>query len=124
MEGREFILLDSLWTTFSADPKTFPLADKEYYAKQYARPGRMRAGFAWFAAFPQDAADNREFVKTKLKMPVLAMGGERSLGTPLVATMKEAADSVEGVVVKGCGHWMTEECPTQTIEALQNFLKD
>jgi pimeloyl-ACP methyl ester carboxylesterase len=122
--GRELIHLDAVWTPFSADPKTFPMEDKKYYAKQYARPGRMRAGFAWFSAMPQDAKDNRELVKTKLKMPVLAMGGDHSLGGPLIETMKAAAENVQGVVVKDCGHWMTEECPKPTLEALRSFLKD
>ena len=39
----------------------------------------MHSGFAQFAAFDQDAIDNKEFMaKGKLKMPVLAVGGEKS----------------------------------------------
>ena len=43
-------------------------------------PVGMRAGFAQFAAFSQDAKDNKVFEQTKLTMPVMAVGGEKSFG--------------------------------------------
>ena len=39
--------------------------------RAYAQPGGMRAGFAQFAAFSTDAADNKVFEQVKLTMPVL-----------------------------------------------------
>jgi pimeloyl-ACP methyl ester carboxylesterase len=122
VKGREYIYFDALWSGFSANPKTFPEADKKQYASEYARPGRMQAGFAWFKAFPADALTNKELAKTKLKMPVLALGGEKANGQGLVDTMKAAAENVQPVIVANCGHWMMEECPTQTLEALDAFL--
>ena len=80
--GRERIYLDRFWNEFSADPKSFGEAAREHYAKLYAQPGAMHAGFSQFAAFDQDAIDNMVFVaKGKLTMPVLAIGGEKSFGT-------------------------------------------
>ena len=60
--GRERIYLDRFWNEFSADPKAFSEISREHYAKLYAQPGAMHAGFAQFAAFDQDAIDNRGFV--------------------------------------------------------------
>lgn len=122
VKGRERIYLDALWVGFSADPKTFPEADKQKYTAEYARPGRIKAGFSYFKSFPQDAINNKEFVKTKLKMPVLALGGEKANGKGLVDTMKVASDSVQEMVVANCGHWMMEECPTETLKSLDAFL--
>jgi pimeloyl-ACP methyl ester carboxylesterase len=122
VKGREYIFLDSLWTGFSARPHSFPEDQKRYYVSQYARPGRMKAGFAYFENMPKDARDNREFVKTKLSMPVLSIGGEKSLGQALSDTMKIAAESLEEKIVMGCGHWMLEECPKETIQTVENFL--
>jgi hypothetical protein len=71
--GRERIYLDRFWNEFSADPKKFSEASREHYAKLYARPGAIHAGFAQFAAFDQDARDNQALLaRGKLKMPVLA----------------------------------------------------
>ncbi len=53
--GRERIYLDRFWNEFSADPSRFSEAAREHYAKLYALPGAMHAGFAQFAAFDQDA---------------------------------------------------------------------
>jgi hypothetical protein len=62
-------------------------ASREHYARLYAQPGAMHAGFNQFAAFDQDAIDNKAFVaQGKLTMPVLAVGGEKSFGaTPTCA---------------------------------------
>jgi pimeloyl-ACP methyl ester carboxylesterase len=55
--GRERIYLDRFWNEFSAEPKRFGEVSRQHYAKLYARPGAMRAGFLQFAAFDQDAID-------------------------------------------------------------------
>src|ERR1700736_1765900 len=79
--GRERIYLDRFWNEFSADPKNFPEASRVHYAKLYAQPGAMHAGFEQFKAFDQDATDDKAFLaKGKLTMPVLAVGGEKSFG--------------------------------------------
>lgn len=121
-KGRERVLLDGVWEVFAAKPHSISEADKKYYTAQYARPGRIRAAFGWFKAMPQDAKDNKELSKKKLTMPVLALGGEKSLGQALFDTMKEAAVSPQGHIVQGCGHWMLEECYGETIKTLDQFL--
>src|SRR3954464_8885291 len=57
--GRERIYLDRFWNELSRDPKRFDEAKRQHYAALYAQPGAMRAGFAQFLAFSQDATDNR-----------------------------------------------------------------
>ena len=60
--------------------------------------------------------------QTKLVMPVLSIGGDKSLGEPLAEQMKLVATDVTVVIVKNSGHWILEEQPKQTTEALINFL--
>ena len=123
VQGREKIFLDALWTGFSADPKTFPDAKKNYFAKQYAQPGRMKAGFEYFRTFPEDAIDNRKFAATPLPMPVLVIGGEKAMGVPLAATMKVVSPKSQAVVLVNTGHWLMEENPKAAIDAMESFLK-
>jgi len=122
VKGRERIFFDSLWEGFSANPHTFPEEHKKYYLAQYTRAGHMHAGFAWFKALPQDALDNQKLARSPLPMPVLALGGEKSMGPSLALTMKGVSRSVKERVVHDCGHWMLEECPAETIAALADFL--
>ncbi|HTC25084.1 MAG TPA: alpha/beta hydrolase, partial [Gemmatimonadales bacterium] len=122
--GRERIYLDRFWNEFSADPKKFSEASREHYARLYARPGAMHAGFEQFKAFDQDAIDDKAFVaQGKLTMPVLALGGEKSFGPMMATVMRAAATSVTEGVVPQSGHWIMEENPTATIKLVTDFLK-
>lgn len=121
--GRERIYLDRFWNEFSADPKRFGEASREHYAKLYAQPGAMHAGFNQFAAFDQDAIDNKVFVaKGKLTMPVLAIGGGASFGATQAVVMRAAATDVTEQIIPDSGHWLMEEQPAATVAAIRAFL--
>lgn len=121
--GRERIYFEHFWNDFAADPKkSIPEADRVHYAKAYARPGHMAAGFEVFRAFEQDAADFANFSKTPLPMPMLVLTGEKASGETLITQAKLAASKVDGVVIKGSGHWLMEEAPDQVIPKLVEFL--
>jgi pimeloyl-ACP methyl ester carboxylesterase len=120
--GRERIYLDRFWNEFAGDPSKVDEEIRQHYAKLYARPGNMRAAFAQFRSIRQDAADNEASMATRLTMPVLAVGGEKSFGANEAIVMRNAADNVTEVVVPGAGHWLMEEAPTQTTAAIRNFL--
>ena len=123
VQGRERIYFEHYWNNFAADKtRSLPEADRKAYAAAYARPGRMRAGWAYFIAFPQTAQDFAQLSQTKLTMPVLVIGGEKSLGIPLGEETKLVADNVTVVVIKNAGHWVLEERPKETTDALQKFL--
>ena len=121
--GRERIYLDRFWNEFSADPKNFPEASRAHYAKLYAQPGAMHAGFEQFKAFDQDAIDDKAFLaKGKLTMPVLAVGGEKSFGPTMAVVMRATATNVQEAIVPNSGHWVMEENPAATIALVTAFL--
>jgi pimeloyl-ACP methyl ester carboxylesterase len=121
--GRERIYLDRFWNEFSATPARFGEVAREHYAKLYALPGAMHSGFMQFAAFDQDAIDNREFMaRGKLAMPVFAVGGEKSFGKAMADIMRHAASDVREGVIPDSGHWIMEENPTATIAVVRGFL--
>jgi pimeloyl-ACP methyl ester carboxylesterase len=121
--GRERIYLDRFWNDFAASRTAFPEAARVHYANLYAAPGRMHAGFAQFAAFDQDAIDNRALVaRGSLQMPVLAIGGDHSLGAAMAMIMRTAASNVTEMVVPNSGHWLMEEQPGATVDAIAKFL--
>jgi pimeloyl-ACP methyl ester carboxylesterase len=121
--GRERIYLDRFWNEFSATPAAFSEPARAHYAALYAQPGAMHAGFAQFAAFDQDAIDNKAFLaQGKLSAPVLALGGEKSFGLTMAEVMRFTAENVRGAVVPGSGHWIMEENPRATVALVRNFL--
>jgi pimeloyl-ACP methyl ester carboxylesterase len=123
VKGRERTYFDYFWNDFAADKDhSIPEADRQAYAAAYARPGRMHAGWAYFVSFQQAAKDFAQLSRTKLSMPVLAIGGDKSLGEALGQQVKLVATNVTVIVLKNTGHWVLEERPKETTEALQNFL--
>jgi pimeloyl-ACP methyl ester carboxylesterase len=123
VKGRERTYFEHFWNDFAADPNhSVPEADRRVYAKSYAKPGGMRAGFEYFKAFSQDAKDFEQFSNTKLSMPVLVLTGEKASGTFLIEQARLVAIDVRGVVVPGSGHWLMEEAPQSVIPAIIEFL--
>jgi pimeloyl-ACP methyl ester carboxylesterase len=123
VRGRERIYFEHFWNNFAADKShSLPEADRVAYAEAYARPGRMHAGWEYFVSFQQAAKDFAELSKTKLTMPVLAIGGEKANGAVLGEQMKLVATNATMVVLKDCGHWVMEEKPKEATDALVKFL--
>jgi pimeloyl-ACP methyl ester carboxylesterase len=81
----------------------------------------MRAGFEVFRAFEQDAKDFAGFATRKLTMPMLVLTGEKASGEFLIAQGRLVAGNVEGVVVKGAGHWLIDEAREQVVPRLIAF---
>lgn len=123
MKGRERIYFEHYWNDFAADKtRSIPEADRVLYTAAYSRPGRIRAGWAYFVAFPQTARDFALLSQTKLNMPVLAIGGAKANGELLGRQMKLVATDTTVLVLKNTGHWLMEEQPQQTMDALLKFL--
>jgi pimeloyl-ACP methyl ester carboxylesterase len=123
VKGRERTYFEHFWNDFAADrTRSIPRADRAAYAAAYARPGRMRAGWAYFVSFRQAADDFARLSKTKLTMPVLAIGGEKANGEVLGQQMKLVASDATTVVLEDAGHWVLEEKPEETTDALLKFL--
>lgn len=123
VRGRERTYFEHFWNDFAADKmRSVPEADRRTYTAAYARPGRMRAGWAYFVSFQRAAKDFAQLSHTKLTIPVLVIGGEKSMGELLAQQMKRVASDVTVVVLKDTGHWVLEERPMETTEALVKFL--
>jgi len=122
VKGRERIYFEHFWNDFAANPKkSVSEADRRFYTKAFAQPGAMKAGFEVFRAFDQDAKDFAALAKTKLTMPMLVLTGEKASGEFLIQQARMVANNVEGVVVKGSGHWLMDEARDQVVPKLVAF---
>ncbi|MGD0823885.1 MAG: alpha/beta hydrolase [Terriglobales bacterium] len=123
VKGREAVYFAYFWNDLAADKaRSVPFADRQAYVAAYSRPGRMRAAWAYFAAWSQTANDFAEMAKTKLAVPVLAIAGDKASASTLMPQMKLVASNVTEVVLKDTGHWVLEERPKESTDALTNFL--
>ena len=123
VQGRERTYFEYFWNVLAADKThSIPDADRKAYTAAYSRPVRMHTAWAYFVSWPRLAKDFARLSQTKLTMPVLSIGGEKSLGNQLAEQMKLVADDVTVIVLKDTGHWVSEERPKETTDALIKFL--
>jgi pimeloyl-ACP methyl ester carboxylesterase len=113
------------YNELSANPKAIDDATRAHYARLYALPGAMHSAFNQFAAFSQDAEDNKSLsAKGKLAMPVLAVGGEKSYGKAMADLMQFVATDVTSAVVPDSGHWIMEEQPAFAVRMIKSWLQN
>ena len=106
------------------NPTAIEEEDIDEYVRCYAAPGGMRAGFEYYRALWTDVEHNTENAKTKLTMPVLALGGKYSFGKRTLTTMQTLAENVRGGEIDKCGHWISEEQPEYLVEQLLTFFSE
>ncbi|HET6727187.1 MAG TPA: alpha/beta hydrolase [Nitrososphaeraceae archaeon] len=128
VDGKEMTYLSWFYRNLAHNPAAITPAEINEYVGHYSAPGGMRAGFEYYRAFPQDAIQNTNYSKTKLAMPVLALGGGYipTLGGNItmptsIYGMKILAQNVTGIIVPNSGHWIPEEQPKFLVDQLFKF---
>jgi pimeloyl-ACP methyl ester carboxylesterase len=128
VQGKEMLYLSWFYHNLANNPAAITQEDINEYVSHYSAPGGMHAGFEHYRAFPQDAIQNQNYSKTKLTMPVLALGGEYiptlggNIAMPTVIYgMKILAQNVTGIIVPNSGHFIPEEQPQFLADQLLKF---
>jgi pimeloyl-ACP methyl ester carboxylesterase len=119
--GREYDYVSAFFHGRAFNHGAFPIAEVEVYARAFAQPGNTRGGLEWYRAFPVDHANALGWKRNPLTIPVLGLGGEHRWGPRIVAMLEEFAADVSGGSIPACGHWLVEERPAETAEALLKF---
>ena len=86
-----------------------------------ADPEALHGSFAMYRALDTTIEQNGRRRAQMLTLPVLAIGGARSLGQQVADTMKLGATDVQSLVIPGCGHHPAEETPEDLLAALSAF---
>lgn len=123
VRGRERLFFGWQFATKAATPTAIPAYAVDAYVDAItADPRALRASFAYYRALDETIAQNEQRSKTRLTLPVLAVGGALWSGENAAQTMRLAADDVTGVVLDDCGHYPAEEQPARFAEILEDFL--
>lgn len=120
--GREYAYLSTFYRARTKVAAAITDSDLAVYARAYAAPGAMRAGFELYRAFDQDERDFAQLLPTKLAIPVLAVGGALDNADLIAEMAREVATDVTDAAVPGGGHWTPEENPEFLVERLLAFL--
>ena len=128
VQGKEMMYLSWFYRNLAYNPSAITQSDINEFVSHYSSPGGMRAGFEYYRAFSEDAIQNMNYSKTKLTMPVLALGagyiptfGGNITMPSIVYGMQQLAQNITSVTVPNSGHWIPEERPDFVIKMLNNF---
>ncbi|MFM9695256.1 alpha/beta fold hydrolase [Streptomyces europaeiscabiei] len=123
VRGRERLFFGYQFAKKAATPDAIPAYAVDVYVDAIAAdPRALRASFAYYRALDETIAQNEQRSRTRLTLPVLALGGALWSGANATQTMRLAADDVTGVILDDCGHYPAEEQPARIVEILEDFL--
>lgn len=122
--GQEREFLTEFWPVVGYVKDSFSKDEVDEFVRAYARTGGTNGAFHWFGAFEQDALDNKEFMKVKLKMPVATLGSQYFAAPFLEDHTKLVAENVTGITINNSGHWIVQENTKETLQAMKVFFID
>lgn len=119
--GREEIYLRWFYENSAFNKTAFKDEDISEFVRCYSSPGGMKAGFEYYRAIARDVEQNLEQLQSKLTIPILALGGEKSFGLDAYESWKVAAENLKGAVILGSGHYIADEQPEALLGELLPF---
>ena len=121
IQGKEREYLSWFYRSFSYDKSAITERDIDEYVRCYAAPGAMGTSLEYYRTLFDDEDQNRIYGKTKLAMPVMALGGATNMGERVMKMMQPLAEKVSGGAVERAGHWIPEERPDYLLAELPKF---
>jgi pimeloyl-ACP methyl ester carboxylesterase len=121
--GREEIYFGHQFASKAATPEAIPQSAVDVYVDALRDPAALHASFEFYRA--GESADQilACHAEGPLRIPVLALGGEHSLGASVEQVMRLVATDVRGLVIPGAGHFLPDEAPGAVVDALLDFLR-
>jgi pimeloyl-ACP methyl ester carboxylesterase len=121
-KGKEDVYVGWWFKNKVYQPGAIPPRDVASYVRAYARKGRMDAAFDYCRQIVEDMEFNAREFKSKLPIPLLAVGGDHSIPT-MGESLQPCFEKLTSVVVPKSGHFVPEEQPEVLAKALLTFLE-
>lgn len=119
---REFLTYFYGNEQFHVVPGSFTPDSVDVYVKSFSRAGRMQPSYGLYRTIEQDVADNVEFAKTPLQLPVLAIAAQAGAGEFAFKAAQQVANHVTPVLMRQTGHFIPEERPDVLAQLLADFV--
>lgn len=121
--GRERAFFSAFaFDAFVFRKEAFSQADLDHYISNQARPGRLKAGLAYYQAL----LAGKDFFATRVvppwTFPVLAIDGDHSMKGLTAQSFARIAPELKSMLAENCGHFIQEEQPEFLAGALLEFL--
>lgn len=119
--GKEREFLTYFYDNYLYDRASIDAEAVDEYLRSFAAPGGVSGALGVYRSIFESIAQTEKYAHDKLQVPVLALGGEKSMGSHTFEMMQRVAINVQGGSVDRCGHFIPDERPDYLVEALLNF---
>jgi pimeloyl-ACP methyl ester carboxylesterase len=118
--GREAAYLNWFHTQLSHEHRGISARSLNAQVQGYLGREALRGGFEHYRAFDRTTEQGKSAAAMRLRMPVLALGGDL-VKDVLLRQMHAVGDDVRGGVIPRCGHIIQEERPDELLRRLRAF---
>jgi pimeloyl-ACP methyl ester carboxylesterase len=119
--GREERYLDHFIRQFAGNPDTATVG-LPIWAAGLAQPGGLRSSLEHYRVWPENARLGAELAASPLTCPVIAWGGDHSMGDYVLTAARAIATNVRGGTLADTGHWIPEERPAAIVNAVHDII--
>ena len=114
--GNERAFLTWFYDRATFDPNSIePESVDEILRTFSGREGVLGAMGVYRAAFATIEQTTPLAGGNKVKVPVLALGGGKGMGSKVGEMVSMVAETVDQIVLPNCGHFIPEECPDEIV---------
>ncbi|MCI3945731.1 alpha/beta hydrolase [Pseudomonas syringae] len=124
IKGNERLFLTHFIRQHASNQEVFTDDLLDRYVRSYSKPRTFHHAFEYYRALPRSITQNEQLAKTKVTLPVLAVGGggHGGFGAQQPENIRRYATDVEAHVLPACGHWIPEECASALNPLISSFL--
>ena len=123
INGNEKIFYTWILKHMTPHPElVFTSEDIQHYIQTNTNPQLTKATCRYYKNI-LDSTHPKQLAK-QLSIPVMVVGGEKSLGQWMIDAVKNSfAPQAKGVIIKDCGHVVPEEKPKELAQLIIDFTK-
>jgi len=115
--------LNYFFQGLSYNKRALNAAEVYPFIEAYSNDEVLHAGFETYRAFDLDAEENQKSLSSKLKIPLLAIGGEYSrMKNSVFEQFEEVAEQLSWKIAPGSGHYIPEEAPDWLAKTIIEFV--
>jgi pimeloyl-ACP methyl ester carboxylesterase len=125
LSGRERILIQWFFQRKTANPAgVFSQADIDEYDRVYSKLGNLTGMLGYYRAVFEDMEQNADLAKARIKIPILALGGDVGSAPNIYDAIRPLGEDVRGGVIENCGHYIPEEQPEILAQRMLAFFEE
>ncbi len=119
--GNERAFLTWFYDFETAVPSAFPPEVVNEYLRTFSGTEGVLGALGVYRTAFDTIALTEPLTADKVKVPIAALGGDKSLGSNVQKMIEMVAQDVTGDVIANCGHFIPEEAPEQLMKHFEEF---